>query len=355
MDDFQDFVLQHQKRYGMMSEDFFLASSFLPPFATARSIEKRKSFCKFLANGLDLRGLLLNKCSFEDCSFEGSNLSYSYLVECNFVNCKFIGTRMLRSNLSHSSFKNCDFKYADLCAADLTGANLSGSNLEMTNLCYADLAHTNVEGATFDRTMLASNYMHQVINFDKANIEGHISVSMDNLTYSSGMQLEMLIKNADIPEEYARHILSLLIESEYYSCFISYSSSDSDFVERLSGDLERIGVTIWRDVKDLKIGDPIREMIQRGILLHERMLVVLSTDSINSNWVEDEIETCFEKERKGGGRFVLPITVDDTIFETDRAWAASLRRKIKIGDFRNFGEAYKYEEALSRLASSLKK
>src|SRR5215207_600034 len=40
---------------------------------------------------------------------------------------------------------------------------------------------------------------------------------------------------------------------EFYSCFISYSSKDQDFAERLHVDLQNNGVRCWFAPEDLKI------------------------------------------------------------------------------------------------------
>jgi hypothetical protein len=45
----------------------------------------------------------------------------------------------------------------------------------------------------------------------------------------------------------------------------------------------------------MKIGDRIRTKIDEVIRLHEKLLLVLSANSIDSDWVEKEVETAFGK------------------------------------------------------------
>ena len=41
--------------------------------------------------------------------------------------------------------------------------------------------------------------------------------------------------------------------------------------------------------EDLKIGDRIRHAIHDAIQLHDKLLLILSDDSVHSQWVEDEV------------------------------------------------------------------
>jgi hypothetical protein len=90
---------------------------------------------------------------------------------------------------------------------------------------------------------------------------------------------------------------------EFYSCFISYSSMDQAFAERLHADLQDSAVRCWFAPEDMKIGDKIRPRIDDAIRIHDKLLLILSKNSINSSWVEKEVETAFEKERQQGKWF----------------------------------------------------
>ena len=50
----------------------------------------------------------------------------------------------------------------------------------------------------------------------------------------------------------------------------------------------------------MKIGDKIRDRIDQSIRLHDKLLLVLSEHSINSEWVEDEVDAAYEQEQKTG-------------------------------------------------------
>ena len=86
----------------------------------------------------------------------------------------------------------------------------------------------------------------------------------------------------------------------------------------------------------MKIGDRIRTRTNEVIHLHEKLLLVLSENSINSDWVKKEVETAFEKERETRSTVLFPIHLDDTVMESKSGWAADIKRTRHIGKFRSW-------------------
>jgi len=141
---------------------------------------------------------------------------------------------------------------------------------------------------------------------------------------------------------------------KYYPCFISYSSKDEAFAEKLYADLQKNGVRCWFAPKDMKIGAKIRPTLERSIQTHDKLMLILSENSINSTWVETEVETAFEKETKPDSQLVLfPIRIDDAFKETKEAWAAHIRRTRHIGDFSRWTDPDAYQQAFERLLRDL--
>jgi hypothetical protein len=141
---------------------------------------------------------------------------------------------------------------------------------------------------------------------------------------------------------------------QFYSCFISYSSTDNDFARRLHADLQDNGVRCWFAPKDMKTGAKIRDAIDEAIRLRDKVLLVLSEGSIASDWVENEVEKAFDEERQRGSVVLFPVRVDDVALATTKAWAATLRRTRHICDFRNWKDHDAYQRALETVLRDLR-
>jgi hypothetical protein len=86
--------------------------------------------------------------------------------------------------------------------------------------------------------------------------------------------------------------------------FISHSSIDKPFVERLAGDLRtREGIDAWLDQWEILPGERIPQKLEEGLSNADIFVFVLSPESVNSQWVSyekdawlmaqaDEVKTC---------------------------------------------------------------
>src|SRR5262249_4848568 len=124
--------------------------------------------------------------------------------------------------------------------------------------------------------------------------------------------------------------------------------------DRLYADLQAKDVRCWFAPEDLKIGDKFRARIDESIRIHDKLLLVLSENSIQSPWVEKEVETAFEREHRENRIVLFPIRLDDAVMKTNQAWAADIRRTRHIGDFTKWKEHGEYAKAFNRLLRDLK-
>ena len=157
------------------------------------------------------------------------------------------------------------------------------------------------------------------------------------------------------PEDFIVYMRSLAGKAiDFYSCFISSSSKDDDFAQRLHADLQQKGVRCWFAPEDLKIGDKFRTRIDESIRVYDKLMVILSENSIPSRWVEKEVEAAFEREEREKKLVLFPIRLDDAVMDTEQAWAANLRRTRHIGDFRAWKDHDQYQKSFERLLRDLK-
>lgn len=52
----------------------------------------------------------------------------------------------------------------------------------------------------------------------------------------------------------------------------------------------------------------------------DKLLRILSETSVSSQWVEQEVETALEEERKREKTVLFPVRLDDTVFSVDKGW-----------------------------------
>jgi hypothetical protein len=270
-----------------------------------------------------------------------------------------------RADFSEASFSGAWFDDADLSDANLSDTNLSGvmlsdANLSNTNLFGANLSSAHLFGAKFTNarigwTIFSNIDLHGVKELESVKHEGPSTIGIDTLIRSNGDIPPSFLKGAGIPDElieYARSLIGRAIE--YYTCFISYSSLDQNFAERLYADLQNKGVRYWFAPHDMKVGDKIRTRIDESIRLYDKLLLVLSEHSVNSAWVEKEVETAFEKENRNKSSVLFPIKLDETVMHTDQAWAADIRRMRHIGNMAQWKDHDAYQRGLHRLLRDLK-
>jgi uncharacterized membrane-anchored protein YjiN (DUF445 family) len=113
-------------------------------------------------------------------------------------------------------------------------------------------------------------------------------------------------------------------------------------------------VRCWFAPEDLKIGEKFRTRIDESIRVFDKLLLVLSQNSIDSPWVEDEVEAALARERREKRLVLFPIRLDDAIMQTDVAWAAHLRQKRQIGEFRSWTDRHAFQKGFERLVRDLK-
>ncbi len=127
------------------------------------------------------------------------------------------------------------------------------------------------------------------------------------------------------------------------SIFLSYSHADQHFVRRLAADLGRHNVPVWVDEGEMMVGDSLLRKIAEGIDEVDFVGAVISASSVESPWVQKELEMAMTQEIKGRRVKVLPLRLDDCVVPS------YLDGKI-YADFRDHRH---YDAALSEILRPL--
>ena len=96
----------------------------------------------------------------------------------------------------------------------------------------------------------------------------------------------------------------------YVTFFISYSHNDKQFVEALEECIEQDQVRVWRDEKVLVPSDKISDRVRKGISTSDFFCLVLSENSIESDWVRLEYEYATDHFKNHCVPKILPILLD---------------------------------------------
>lgn len=107
------------------------------------------------------------------------------------------------------------------------------------------------------------------------------------------------------------------------SIFISHSHLDGDFVKWLSLKFEQENIKVWLYRTEIGIGESILSKISDGIVDTDYLAIILSPNSINSNWVKYELRIAMNLEINGRKLKVLPIlyrACDIPIFLQDKRY-----------------------------------
>lgn len=79
-------------------------------------------------------------------------------------------------------------------------------------------------------------------------------------------------------------------QSHTMQVFLSYENTDKEFASALSSELERRGLSVWLDKRNLLPGDNWSLEIGKALAKSQAMVVLISPESMRSNQVRQEIE-----------------------------------------------------------------
>lgn len=269
--------------------------------------------------------------------------------------------------------RGADLRHVLLRNANLANANLSGADIRDTNLRHADLSGavldgarlyrayfsgTRLDGTSFGRTVLYETVFADVdlssaVGLSSCEHKGPSVIDHRTLARSSELPIDFL-RGCGLPDSIIQDVTgSRQRTARYSSCFLSYSTEDQVFTERLYADLQEHGVRCWFAPEDLATGETIRWGIDESIRKHDRLLLILSQHSVMSTWVQQEVETALAWEREERQPVLFPIRLDDAVMSSTHGWPALIKNTKHIGDFCAWENPASYARALKRLLRDL--
>jgi formylglycine-generating enzyme required for sulfatase activity len=97
--------------------------------------------------------------------------------------------------------------------------------------------------------------------------------------------------------------------------FVSYSSRDRAVVDHVCRRLERSGLRVWLDAKQVSAGDVIAKKIEDGVAGCTFFVPVLSRAAAASRWIDFETNLAWQREIEDGGLKIVPLLLEGDIRE----------------------------------------
>jgi len=316
-------------------------------------LSSKKSSIASLFNA-DLRWANLGKANLSYTILAFADLSFAVLNEANLKGAQLTPTNLNRANLSK----------ANMSKADLTIANLSEAKLNK-----ADLRNARLGGTVF-----SNNDLVETVGLEDVDHHGASHLSTGTLLLSKGKIPEAFLRgcglsdweiesaklyNPDLSNHeideilYKVHDLRAKQPLQISPLFISYSHADSVFADKLESLLNKKGIRFWRDIHDAKAGK-LEEQIDRAIRHNPTVLLILSKNSIKSDWVQHEVRLARDLEKEIERDVLCPVALDDS-WKTS-PWPERIMEQVKeynILDFSLWSDDDKFKNMFGKLIDGL--
>ena len=112
-------------------------------------------------------------------------------------------------------------------------------------------------------------------------------------------------------------------------------------------------VRVWYFPKQAKWGKRVWGEIDKAIKNYDKLIVVCSESSLQSNPVLREIERALGREDQEGKNILFPIAIDDYVFTRWECKRKSDVLEKVVGNFRNWQDEQEYKEAFEQLFTGL--
>jgi uncharacterized protein YjbI with pentapeptide repeats len=344
--------------------------------------------------GADFTGANLNSANLREANLRKANLSESSLCKTNLSRCILREAKLFRATLTDANLTEANLFNADLTNANLVGVDFSNANLVEANLSASKLSNSLLFKANLTATNLRSAFV-QGANFTEAKIGWTIFgtldlsdaiglekvvhlepsvIGIDTIRLSKGKIATAFLRgcglsdweiesanfyNPDLNNNQFLDIQNSIFDLrnrqalQISPLFISYSRSDSNFVDKLENQLNKKGIRFWRDIHDMKSGR-MEKQIDKAIRLNPTVLLILSKHSLQSDWVEHEVRTARALEKEMKRDALCPVSIDDSW--KNSPWSKRIMEQVmeyNILDFSAWKDDSRFENTFNKLIGGL--
>jgi len=275
-------------------------------------------------SGADLRGAKLCRAELYWSDLSGANFREADLRGCRLSVANLRRANLFKTDLSGAHLRWTDLRGAELGQAnfrnaDLTGASLIWADLIETDLSKSNLSRTDLREARFGKTVVACSLNEakaletiehwgpsQISKYTIAQFQGNIP---EDFLRGCGLT-ECEIRDAQLHDpnlteqdiaQKQEAIENLRAHGPMFNggVFISYSSTDAPFVDKLEQHLQNKGASVWRMVHDAENDqDSVKRQVVDIIRPCDTVILILSEQSCHRPWVETEFLRAMETLRE---------------------------------------------------------
>lgn len=335
----------------------------------------------------DLSGAALVGALFQSVDFTDAKMNGTHFAENSFINTQMKGVELAGASLENARFdatnlENCNCDNAVLTRALFVRSRIVNSSFVDSELMQARFDQTTLLGVDFcgarfrDTTFLQSHIVDpanlgeilfmspsRIDSQTVANLKGTIGSQMIDFLRHCGLEkweIEMAKMHDPnlTPSEISDHLTTKVFPMRtpgsicLGGVFISYSHSNSDFVDKLYSRLKEKEIPVYLDKHDFTAGS-LEKNISRAIRVNDQIVVVLSRESLASEWVWDEIATALEKEKELNMDVLFPVAVDSAWSKNPRN-KRRLMRQLKERLILDFSVETEFDENLRKLITGMK-
>ncbi len=204
-------------------------------------------------------------------------------------------------------------------------------------------------------TVLTQIDLSMVIGLETIRHGGPSILDLETVILPLGSARELFLRGVGIRETMIEYYDAIYTQPiQFHSCFISYTQADYLMAKQLYDDLQRVGIRCWFSPHDLQPGDYYRKRIDRAIQLQDKLILLLSQQSIASGWVEYEVTQALAREGEENRIILFPLRLDELVMHTSQPWARAIRRSRHIGDLTCWKDEQAYQQVLTQIIKDLK-
>ncbi len=267
--------------------------------------------------GATLCGANCRHAGFDSAKLQGSNFRSAGLPDASFLGadltratldgCYWGGATFEMADLTEASVRDVDMFKARLERATLSRADLSGAHLLMADITEADTTGANFRGATLDLTRLLAIDLSPLCAAASSLVHsGHSFVDHESVRRSIGaLGLREFLSQTGMDALVAEDAIESAISrtaNMMHSSYIVYGGPDETFARKLYEALQNARIRCFFFPEHAVPGEKLHRTMRKGIVEHDRVILICSRNSLDREGVLFEIEEALNPRGQDAGR-----------------------------------------------------